>query len=447
VYASPALNRLLSDCADAVAAVRAGRSLTEVLAEVAPTARPGVQALTFHVMRWMGSADAVRARLASKTPPPRVDSLLITAIALLWPEADPPYPDHTLVDQAVTAARERTPAAAAFVNAVLRRFLRERATLVAAAQQDPVSAWNHPAWWVERLRRDWPAQWQDHLRVANSHPPMTLRVNARRQTVGDYVRLLERQGQRAWPLAAPELGGQALQLARPCPVQRLPGFADGWVSVQDAAAQRAAPLLLSGGAGGSPLPPGARVLDACAAPGGKTAHLLEAADLEVTALDSDPQRLARVKETLDRLGLSARLQVADARQTAKWWDGKPFDAILLDAPCSASGIVRRHPDVRWLRRPQDISTLARTQDELLTALWPLLKPGGRLVYATCSVFLAEGRQRIDAFLQRPQAAGARLDPASPGHLPPLIDNPQAAPAASSGVSGDGFYYALLHRPP
>ena len=447
MYASPALNRLLSDCADAVAAVRAGRSLTEVLAEVAPTARPGVQALTFHVMRWMGSADAVRARLAPKTPPPRVDSLLITAIALLWPEADPPYPDHTLVDQAVTAARERTPAAAAFVNAVLRRFLRERATLVAAAQQDPVSAWNHPAWWVERLRRDWPAQWQDHLRVANSHPPMTLRVNARRQTVADYVRLLERQGQRAWPLAAPALGGQALQLARPCPVQRLPGFADGWVSVQDAAAQRAAPLLLSGGAGGSPLPPGARVLDACAAPGGKTAHLLEAADLEVTALDSDPQRLARVKETLDRLGLSARLQVADARQTAKWWDGKPFDAILLDAPCSASGIVRRHPDVRWLRRPQDISTLARTQDELLTALWPLLKPGGRLVYATCSVFLAEGRQRIDAFLQRPQAAGARLDPTSPGHLPPLIDNPQAASAASSGVSGDGFYYALLHRPP
>jgi 16S rRNA (cytosine967-C5)-methyltransferase len=187
--------------------------------------------------------------------------------------------------------------------------------------------------------------------------------------------------------------------------------------------------------------------DACAAPGGKTAHLLEAADLEVTALDSDPQRLARVKETLDRLGLSARLQVADARQTAKWWDGKPFDAILLDAPCSASGIVRRHPDVRWLRRPQDISTLARTQDELLTALWPLLKPGGRLVYATCSVFVAEGRQRIDAFLQRPQAAGARLDPASPGHLPPLIDNPQTASAASSGVSGDGFYYALLHRSP
>ena len=188
-------------------------------------------------------------------------------------------------------------------------------------------------------------------------------------------------------------------------------------------------------------------LDACAAPGGKTAHLLEAADLDVTALDSDPHRLARVQETLSRLGLSARLQVADARQTARWWDGKPFDAILLDAPCSASGIVRRHPDVRWLRRPQDISTLARTQEELLNALWPLLKPGGRLVYATCSVFLAEGQQRIDAFLQRPQAAGARLDAASPGHLPPLTDNPPMPFASPQGGSGDGFYYALIHRPP
>jgi len=447
VYASPALSRLLDDCANAVAAVRGGRSLTDVLAGVPLASRPGVQALAFHVMRWMGGAEAVRVLLAPRTPPPRVESLLITAIALLWPDADPPYPDHTLVDQAVTAARERTPAAAAFVNAVLRRFLRERAALVASAQQDPVAAWNHPAWWVERLRRDWPAQWQDHLRVANSHPPMTLRVNVRRQTVAEYVRLLERQGQRAWPLAASELGGQALQLARPCPVQRLPGFAQGWVSVQDAAAQRAAPLMLNGGADGKPLPPGARVLDACAAPGGKTAHLLEAADLDVTALDSDPQRLARVQETLDRLGLKARLQVADARQTARWWDGKPFDAILLDAPCSASGIVRRHPDVRWLRRPQDISTLARTQEELLNALWPLLKPRGRLVYATCSVFQAEGRQRIDAFLQRPQAAGAWLDAASPGHLPPLIDNPQSSFVAPSGAAGDGFYYALIHRPP
>jgi 16S rRNA (cytosine967-C5)-methyltransferase len=205
--------------------------------------------------------------------------------------------------------------------------------------------------------------------------------------------------------------------------------------------------LLSGGALGSPLPVGARVLDACAAPGGKTAHLLEAADLDLTALDSDPQRLVRVKESLARLGLNAKLQVADARQTARWWDGKPFDAILLDAPCSASGIVRRHPDARWLRRPQDIVQLARTQDELLQALWPLLKPGGRMVYATCSVFMAEGRDRIDAFLQRPEADSALLDAASPGHLPPLLDNPPVPPGSPASVSGDGFYYALIHRLP
>ena len=447
MYASPALNRLLGECADAVAAVRAGRSLTEVLAGVAPGARPGVQALAFHVMRWMGGAEAVRGVLAPRPPPPRVESLLITAIALLWPDAEPPYPDHTLVDQAVTAARERTPAAAAFVNAVLRRFLRERASLVATAQQDLTGAWNHPAWWVERLRKDWPGQWQTHLTLANLHPPMTLRVNARRQSADAYLRLLQGQGQQAHLLPAPEFGGHAVQLARPCPVGRLPGFAQGWVSVQDAAAQRAAPLLLSGGAIGQPLPAGARVLDACAAPGGKTAHLLEAADLDLTALDSDSQRLVRVKESLDRLGLRARLQVADARQTARWWDGKPFDAILLDAPCSASGIVRRHPDVRWLRRPQDITQMARTQDELLQALWPLLKPGGRLVYATCSVFVAEGRERIDAFLQRPEARNALLDAASPGHLPPLLDNVRVLPGAPAALPGDGFYYALLHRLP
>ena len=447
MYASPALNRLLSECADAVAAVRAGRSLTEVLAGVPPGARPGVQALTFHVMRWMGSAEVVRKQLAPHAPPPRVESLLLAAIALLWPEADAPYPDHTLVDQAVTAAANRTPAAAPFVNAVLRRFLRQRAALVAAARQDLAGAWNHPAWWVERLRREWTSQWQSVLAQANLRPPMTLRVNARRYGAADYLRLLQGQGQRARLLAAPEFGGQALQLDQPCPVARLPGFVRGWASVQDAAAQRAAPLLLSGGAIGQPLPAGARVLDACAAPGGKTAHLLESADLELTALDSDPQRMARVKENLDRLGLSARLQVADARQTARWWDGKPFDAILLDAPCSASGIVRRHPDVRWLRRPQDIAQLARTQAELLQALWPLLRPGGRLVYATCSVFHAEGKDRIDAFLQRPEAANALLDAASPGHLPPLLDNVQAFPGAPEGVSGDGFFYALIHRLP
>jgi 16S rRNA (cytosine967-C5)-methyltransferase len=235
-------------------------------------------------------------------------------------------------------------------------------------------------------------------------------------------------------------GPHAVVLDEPCPVQQLPGFAQGAVSVQDAAAQRAAPLLIGEG-----LPRNAKVLDACAAPGGKTAHLLELADLDLTAVDSEPGRLAKVQDTLARLQLMARLQAADARDTARWWDRQPFDAILLDAPCTASGIVRRHPDVRWLRRPGDVAALAQVQAELLDALWPLLKPGGRFLYVTCSVFRVEGEQQIDAFLQRHPGDGARLDSASPGHLLPLPDN-QEAPSGPVFTASDGFYYALLHKP-
>ena len=271
---------------------------------------------------------------------------------------------------------------------------------------------------------------------------MTLRVNARRSSAAAYVERLAAQGLAARRLDAPAYGGQAIVLDTPCPVTALPGFADGDVSVQDAAAQRAAPLLLGDGA----VPAGARVLDACAAPGGKTAHLLERADLDLLALDSDPLRLQRVQETLNRLKLSATLKAADARDTARWWDGRPFDAILLDAPCTASGIVRRHPDVRWLRRPDDAAALARVQADLLAALWPLLKPGGRFVYATCSLFKAEGQQQIDAFLQRQGPAQARLDPASPGHLLPLADNSGQTGSAPPAGLEDGFFYALLHKP-
>jgi 16S rRNA (cytosine967-C5)-methyltransferase len=442
VYVGTPLARLLDLCADAVAAVQSGRSLTDVLAKVPPDVRPGVQALSFHVLRWLGSAAAVRAALAPKTPPPRVDSLLTCALALLWPVPAPPYPDHTLVDQAVTAARHRTPAAANFVNAVLRRFLRERAALVDAARHAPLAAWNHPAWWIDRVRQDWPLHWQAVLTSANDHPPMTLRVNARRGTAAHYVERLAALGRSAWAPDDPALGGQAVVLDKPSAVQQLPGFAEGDVSVQDASAQRAAPLLL----GPQGLPRGARVLDACAAPGGKTAHLLERADLDLLALDSDAQRLLRVQETLHRLGLQATLRAADVRATAAWWDGRPFDAILLDAPCTASGIVRRHPDVRWLRRAEDVIALARIQAEMLDALWPLLKPGGRLLYATCSVFKAEGQGQIDAFLQRLGHGAARLDPASPGHLLPLPDN-GARPAGLRGpVLSDGFFYALIHKP-
>jgi 16S rRNA (cytosine967-C5)-methyltransferase len=441
---APPLARLLEQTADAVQAVRGGRSLTDVLAACPGPLRPGTQALSFLVLRRLGAAQAVRALVAPRTPPPAVEALLLSAIALLWPDDAPPYADHTLVDQAVTAARKRVPQSASFLNAVLRRFIRERDVLVAAALKQPTAQWNHPQWWIERLKADWPAQWQGILAAAQARPPMCLRVNVRQATGAQYLQRLEDAG-----LAARLIDTQTIVLAVPVPVERLPGFADGAVSVQDAAAQRAASLLVRAG-----LAPGARVLDACAAPGGKTAHLLELADLDVLALDSDPQRLARVDDALARLHLKARTRAGDGRRPADWWDGQPFDAILLDAPCSASGIVRRHPDIRWLRRSEDIAALGRIQAELLDALWPTLKPGGWLLYATCSVFRTEGEHQIDAFLQRRGASGAHLDGRSPGHLLPLPDNGSTgASSPGSGVAvgfhdvSDGFYYALLRKEP
>ena len=451
---SPPLSRLLGQTADAVAAVRSGRSLTEVLAACPPALRSGTQALSFQVLRALGGAEAALALMAPKTPPPAVSSLLVSALALMWPgDEAPPYAEHTLVDQAVTSARARTPMAANFVNAVLRRFLRERTALVAQAQRNPVAVHNHPLWWIEQVRQDWPAQWVALLTAANRHPPMVLRVNARRGAAAAYLRRLAEAGRSASSADDPLVRDQAVVLHSPCGVTALPGFADGEVSVQDLSAQRAAALLLGGGTSGiPPLPAGARVLDACAAPGGKTAHLLELADIDLLALDSDARRLLRVQDTLTRLHLPAAgshvtLQAADASQVAQWWDGRPFDAILLDAPCTASGIVRRHPDVRWLRRPGDINALAKIQRGLLDALWPLLAPGGRLLYATCSIFKAEGQQQIDAFLQRHAHEQPRLDPASPGHLLCLPDNPRSPVGQSHSASaGDGFYYALIHKP-
>jgi 16S rRNA (cytosine967-C5)-methyltransferase len=264
--------------------------------------------------------------------------------------------------------------------------------------------------------------------------PMMLRVNRRHGSVASYQARLSEQGASSQPF-----GDAGLLLTQALPVQALPGFEAGDVSVQDASAQQATHWLLRAReADGQPLPElpeGARVLDACSAPGGKTAHLLESADLKVLALDTDASRLVRVTETLQRLKLQADTRAVDAADTAAWWDGQPFDAVMLDAPCSASGIVRRHPDVRWLRRASDIDTLAATQDRLLDALWPLLKPGGRLLYCTCSIFKAEGEDRIEAFLQRqPQARRGQ----APGHLLPVVEYPDNVP-----LVGDGFFHALL----
>ncbi|RZL00698.1 MAG: 16S rRNA (cytosine(967)-C(5))-methyltransferase RsmB, partial [Rubrivivax sp.] len=408
--------QLLAGCADAVTAVSNGQSLTEALTACRPAERPGVQALSFTVLRRIGRAQALRQALVPKKPAPWVDSLLISALALA---CGTEYDEHTLVDQAVTAAKRKAERASGLVNAVLRRFLRERDALMADTDRDIMARYNHPEWWIARLQQDWPDHWEALLAANQVQPPMTLRVNARQSSAGDYLQSLQDAGIQGQLLPEAAQAPHAIVLDSAVPVNRLPGFEQGAVSVQDASAQRAAQLLLAP-IDGQTLPSAARVLDACAAPGGKTAHLLELADLRVTAVDADPERLKRVDDTLDRLGLSANTVAADASQPDTWWDGEFFDAILLDAPCSASGIVRRHPDVRWLRRDSDIAQLARTQDAMLTALWPKLKPGGRLLYCTCSVFKQEGQARIDAFLQR--TPSARALPA-PGHLLPVVEYP------------------------
>ena len=435
---TPALWQLLQTAARVVQAVCQGQSATPALAAVPAELRAGTQALAYQALRQLGRAQALRVRLARRPPPPAVDALLCTALALAWDPDAAPYEPFTLVNQAVEAAKRgrATAPQSAFVNACLRRFLRERDALVAATDEDPVARWNHPDWWIRRLQADHPQHGEALLRAGNAAPPMTLRVNRRRSTPEDYLRLLVEAG-----LPAHRVGEDGLVLARPCPVQALPGFNQGLVSVQDAAAQMAAPLLLEG----LPPPPDGRqrrILDACAAPGGKTAHLLERVDAQLTALDVDPQRCERITETLARLGLQAQVLAADAARPADWWDGQPFDAILLDAPCTASGIVRRHPDVRWLRRSSDIDALARTQARLLEALWPLLAPGGRLLYCTCSVFRAEGEARIRSFVAH--NTEAVLQP-SPGHLLPLPGAIGTSVPENQAGEYDGFYYARLGK--
>ena len=431
----PPLWRQLQAVTHLLLSIRHGQSGTTALAEVAPALRPGVQALSFEVLRSLGRAQALRKRLAPRPPPPQVDALLCTALALLWRGQDASYDAFTLVNQTVESAKKspKIKPHAAFVNACLRRFLRERETLVAQTDDDPVARWNHPGWWIQQLQTDWPNQWQDILSAADQHAPMILRVNVRHGTAADYLKTLQDAG-----IRATAVGAFGVALASACAVQLLPGFAEGWVSVQDSAAQLAAPLLLSGLAAATEL----RVLDACAAPGGKTAHLLELSNAAVTALDVDPTRCDRIHQTLLRLGLHAEVVAADAADVSAWWDGTPFDAILLDAPCSASGIVRRHPDIRWLRRQTDIDQLVAIQARLLHRLWPLLKPGGRLLYCTCSVFKAEGEQQIAAFLSHHNQAKIL---ASPGHLLPHGDHPTAMPADNPAGDHDGFYYALLEK--
>lgn len=425
---APTLSDVLLATSQAIADVEAGRSLTDALARMPADCRPAGQSLAFHAMRHWGEALALRKMLVSKAPPrAQVNAFLGLSLCLL--NAEPAlYPDHTLVDQSVTAMSHRAALKPykSLVNAVLRRFLREKQHCRERMEQDEQARWNHPIWWVEKLRHAYPKDWQGLLTMAQTHPPMTLRVNCRRATQDLVLSQFQAQG-----IEVKAVGESGLVLTSPRPLQQLPGFAQGLWSVQDAGAQMAARIL--------DVRDGMRVLDACAAPGGKTAHLLERADLDLTALDVDPDRLVRVQDNLSRLGLDSgrvQLKAASALDVDQWWDGRPYDAILADVPCTASGIVRRHPDIRWLRQERDVAKTARLQAQILDVLWNCLKPHGKLLFVTCSIFPEEGEMQAQALMTRHPDA-VRLD--APGQLLP------SAPSASDLAGHDGFFYALFQK--
>ncbi len=386
--------------------------------------RAQVHALAFGAVRGHHRHQALLKELLDR-PLKGDDRLLEGLLSVgLFQLADPDQPDYAAVSATVAAARLlRQGQAAGLVNASLRRYQREAPKLLELLRADAGAWHSHPAWLLAQLRADWPEQWEEIVAANQRHPPFWLRVNRNRTSVGDYAaRLTAELG-----ISASLLPGvpDALKLETAVPVQRLPGFAEGLVSVQDAAAQLAAPLLAP--------EPGMRVLDACAAPGGKTTHLLECAggDLDLVALDISAERLARVGSNLQRLGQRATLVVGDAADPSSWWDGQAFDRILLDAPCTATGVIRRHPDIKLLRRAADVPGFRSRQRLLLDRLWPLLRPGGTLLYSTCSLLHAENQELVADFL----AAGtARLLPETPAPGLQLLPGDRDT---------DGFYYALM----
>ncbi|MGH8729451.1 MAG: 16S rRNA (cytosine(967)-C(5))-methyltransferase RsmB [Burkholderiales bacterium] len=406
--------------AETIRRVFSGTSLTAALALVRQTSadarsRAAIQDISYGVTRHYGLLSALLDHLLTA----RVNDefvrwlLLVGLYQLNFTRAK----SYVVVDSLVTAGGK----AGGLVNAVLRRFLREKARLLERASQTEVGRFSYPQWWIDRIRKQYPEDFARILEAGNAHPPLTLRVNTRKTSVEECLRHLALAG-----AGVEHLGASAVRLEKPVPVSAIPGFVEGLVSVHDASAQLAAPLL--------DVADGMRVLDACAAPGGKTAHLLELARVDLVALDRDAKRLERVRENLDRLNLEARLIRADAGEFAAWWDRRCFDRILLDAPCTGSGVVRRHPDIKWLRRESDIAQSAAEQSRLLSALWQILAGGGKLLYATCSVFAEENGEQIDAFLKGHE--DAQLLP-----MPFELNDGRLLP----NDRHDGFYYALLQK--
>jgi 16S rRNA (cytosine967-C5)-methyltransferase len=410
----------LAEAARAVAGVAAGRSLAQAMERRAEGAAGGaLMDLCYGTLRRYGQVQALVRALSHKSMADlRLEALLWCALYALDSGR---YSDYTVVDQAVRAAAllELWPARG-YVNGLLRSYLRQREALNRCIASDPQALHQHPLWWLEALQRAYPGTWREIAAAGNTHPPMCLRVNRRRTNVDAYAARLEASG-----IAALRAGPSALLLQKPLPVSAVPGFDEGEVSVQDAGAQRAAEYL--------DLAPGQRVLDACAAPGGKSAHILETADVELVALDADATRAARIGAGLARLGLAAQVQAADCTALDAWWDGLAFDRVLADVPCTGSGVARRHPDIKWLRRAADVPVFARRQAAILDALWRVLAAGGKLLYVTCSVFPEENSAVVDAFCTRtPRARRRELPGGAPAQLLP-------------GAGHDGFYFALVEK--
>ena len=414
--------------ASALGKVLAGRNLSHTLnaiwtghPELTGQQRAAVQDLSYGTLRWYGQLDAVlEALLVQPLPDQTLRCLLLVGLYQLQHSK---AAAHAVVDHAVkTAEALGKGRAKGLVNAVLRNFLRKRESLLEDIRRDEVARYSYPRWWIDKLKVQYPQHWEAILDAGNVHPPMTLRVNRRLANLEDYLGMLQADG-----LAGRISGTSAITLEQPVSVERLPGFRNGLVSVQDAGAQHAAMLL--------DVEDGMRALDACAAPGGKTAHLLESADLDLTALDNDATRLDRVAQNLQRLDLRARLVLGDAGRPEAWWDGQPFQRILADVPCSASGVVRRNPDIKWLRRESDIAQFAAQQADILEALWRCLARDGKLLYVTCSIFNEENRLQVASFLNRhPEAQRLPLQglDSQDGQLIPDDHH-------------DGFYYALLSK--
>ena len=418
--------------AEIVGEVLAGRSLDTELraarvreAGLSPQDRGALQDMAYGTLRFLGEIDAVLAMLLDR--PLKDERLRHLLRVALYQLAHTRAAPHAIVDHAVRACVAiGQPGAKGLVNAVLRNFLRKSAEALDSARATDSGRYSHPQWWIDKLRAQYPDDFGRILESANRHPPLTLRVNARKSSVEAYLARLENAG-----IAARALGGAAVMLERALPVERLPGFAEGEVSVQDAAAQYAAIALDA--------QKDMRVLDACAAPGGKTAHILETAEVELLALDNDSARLERIRSNLARLGLTARIQRGDAADPAAWSNGEPYSHILADVPCSASGVVRRHPDIKWLRRVSDVAAFAQRQREIVDALWRLLGTGGKFLYATCSVFEEENQAQIESFLER-HGDARRLT------LPEPHTNAQMlAGQILPDDNHDGFFYALLQK--